>query len=266
MTAGICSAFPATEAKGIAMVRPLLTRGMLIGVFAGLLAFAFAGIFGEPQVDLAIAFEDRMHQLAGEAAEPEIVSRGMQASFGLLTGVVVYGCALGGMFSLAFAYAYGRFGRFSPNAMAAILAAAAFVVLVLVPQIKYPANPPSIGDPETIGARTALYFIMIALSLTGAVAALSARRLLRARYGAWNAALIAGAAFVAGMAIVMLVLPPVNEVPQDFSAVVLWRFRLASLGIQTVLWTTLGIGFGAAAQQAILGRESMGAGRLMRRV
>jgi Probable cobalt transporter subunit (CbtA) len=248
------------------MVRQLLTRGMLVGVLAGLLAFAFARIFGEPQVGLAIAFEDRMRQLAGEAAEPEIVSRGMQASFGLLTGVVVYGCALGGMFSLAFAYAYGRLGRFSPNALAAFLAAAAFVVLVQVPQIKYPANPPSIGDPETIGARTALYFIMIALSFAGAAAALSAGQRLTARYGAWNATLIAGAGYLAAMAIVMLVLPPVNEVPQDFSAVVLWRFRLASLGIQAVLWTTLGIGFGASAQQAILGRESMGPSGLVRQV
>jgi hypothetical protein len=44
------------------------------------------------------------------------------------------------------------------------------------------------------------------------------------------------------------ILPAVNEVPEHFAAVVLWRFRTASLGIQIVLWATLGIGFGIAAE------------------
>jgi Probable cobalt transporter subunit (CbtA) len=248
------------------MVRTLLVRGMVAGVLAGLLAFVFARLFGEPQVDLAIAFEDRMHQMAGGAPEPELVSRGVQASFGLLTGVVVYGCALGGIFSLAFAYAYGRLGHFSPRAAAAILAVAAFVVLVLVPQIKYPANPPSIGNPETIGARTALYFIMIAASVAGALAALTAGKQLATRYGTWNAALISGAAYIAMMAVAVVVLPPVNEIPQNFSPDVLWQFRLASLGIQAVLWTALGLCFGAAAQHAIVGTARARSDRFGQRV
>ena len=35
-------------------------------------------------------------------------------------------------------------------------------------------------------------------------------------------------------------LPAINEVPEQFSPFVLWHFRLASLGIQAVLWTTIG--------------------------
>src|SRR5689334_13336663 len=144
------------------MVRALLIRGMLAGVVAGLVAFASAWIFGEPQIDLAIAFEQHMHAATGEASEPELVSRAVQSTAGLLTGIVVYGCALGGIFSLVFAYAYGRIGSLSPRSTAAILAVLGFVVLILVPQIKYPANPPSIGEPATIATRTALYFTMIA--------------------------------------------------------------------------------------------------------
>jgi hypothetical protein len=60
------------------MVRTLLIRGMLAGVLAGLLASGFAWIFGEPQVDLAIGFEQHMHAMAGEAPEPELVSRAVQ--------------------------------------------------------------------------------------------------------------------------------------------------------------------------------------------
>jgi hypothetical protein len=56
------------------MVGNLLLRGILVGVFAGLLAFGFARIFGEPQVNRAIAFEDQMSQAKGEAPEPLVAN------------------------------------------------------------------------------------------------------------------------------------------------------------------------------------------------
>ncbi|NWM64838.1 CbtA family protein, partial [Escherichia coli] len=74
----------------------------------GLLAFGFARVFGEPQVDHAIAFEEKMSQAAGTAAEPELVTRATQAGIGLFTGIVVYSAALGGLFSLVFAFVHGR--------------------------------------------------------------------------------------------------------------------------------------------------------------
>jgi len=236
------------------MVRSLLVRGMLAGALAGLLAFGFAWLFGEPQVNLAIGFELHVRQMAGEAPEPELVSRAVQSTVGLLTGVVIYGGALGGIFALAFAGAYGRLGQLDARATAALLAAAGFAVLILAPQMKYPANPPSIGEPETIGVRTALYFTMIALSLTAAIAALSTGRQLARRLGAWNGILIAGAAYILVVAAAMLILPPVDEVPADFSATVLWHFRLASLGVETVLWTALGLAFGVLAERHLADR------------
>ena len=132
------------------MVRTLLIWGMLVGIVAGLLAFGFARIFGETQVDRAITFEDQMDRAKGESPGPELVSREVQSGVGLLTGVVVYGTALGGLFSLAFAFAYQRVGPASPRLTAALLAGAGFLSLVLVPQLKYPPNPPSVGRPETI--------------------------------------------------------------------------------------------------------------------
>jgi hypothetical protein len=231
------------------MVRALLVRGMLAGALAGLLAAGFAWTFGEPQVDLAIGFEEHMHQMAGEAPEPELVSRAVQSTAGLLTGVVVYAAALGGIMALVFAYAYGRIGRLGPRGTAALLAFGGFVALILVPQIKYPANPPSIGEPETIGVRTALYFTMIALSVIAALAASSSFRGLVRRVGAWNAVIAAGVVYLLVVAAAMVALPPVNEVPADFSASTLWRFRVASLGTELVLWMALGLIFGALAER-----------------
>ncbi len=233
------------------MVTSLLLRGMLVGLVAGVLAFGLARIFGEPQVDRAIAFETRMDQAKGEAPEPELVSRHTQAGIGLFTGIVVYGTAMGGLFSLVFAFAYGRAGDFSPRATAALLALAGFIVIVVVPALKYPANPPSVGDPATIGRRTALYFIMIATSLAACMLAAGLARRWRERLGAWNATLLAIGVFIVVIAVVQYLLPDINEVPDRFSAVVLWRFRLASLGIQAVLWTVLGLGFGVAAEKSL---------------
>jgi hypothetical protein len=224
---------------------------MIIGACAGVLAFVFARIFGEPQVQHAIDFEHDLARLHHEPAEAELVSRGMQRSLGLLTGTLFLGIALGGIFSLTYAWAYGRMGNMSPRLTSLVLAAAAFLTIVLVPFTKYPANPPTIGNPDTISKRTALYFLMIAISI---LAAIAARRIWRAgitRLGAWNAALVAAAAFLVVIGAAELVLPRIHETPPGFPADVLYRFRLASLGINLTLWTTIGLGFGAAAQRLL---------------
>jgi hypothetical protein len=232
------------------MVGSLLLRGMLVGIVAGVIAFGFAKIFGEPPIERAIAFEEQMYQSKGEPPEPEIISRGTQSGLGLITGVVVYSAAVGGLFALVFAFAHGRVGRLGARATAALLALAAFVSIVLVPALKYPPNPPSIGNADTIGSRTALFFTMIALSLAAMVIAVLLARSLMARLGTWNAALLGAAAYVLTAAIAHHGLPEINEVPEQFSAVVLWHFRVASLGIHAVLWTTIGLLFGALTQRA----------------
>ena len=238
------------------MIRPLLVRGMLVGLAAGVLAFAFAFVFGEPQVQHAIDFEDYLARLHHEPAEAELVSRGVQRTLGLLTGTVVMGIALGGLFSLVFAWAYGRIGAMSPRLTAAVLALGAYLTVTVVPFTKYPANPPTIGNPATIDKRTILFLTMIAIAILAAVAAARLRRELLGRLGAWNAALVAVAAFVVAIAAAELILPAVHETPEGFPADVLYRFRLASLGINLTLWTTIGLGFGAAAQRLLVGSES----------
>ncbi len=233
------------------MIRPLLVRGLVIGALAGVLAFAFASVFGEPQIQHAIDVEAR---LAGEAGGPELVSRGVQRSIGLLTGTVVMGAALGGFFALVFAWAYGRVGTFGPRVLAALLGAGAFLTITLVPFTKYPANPPGVGDPDTIDQRTALYVAMIVISLLAAVAAWRIRRGLLDRRGGWNASLLAIGAYLVVIAVAQLILPAVHETPAGFPADVLYRFRLASLGVNLTLWGTIGLGFGAAAERLLMPR------------
>jgi hypothetical protein len=249
------------------MVRTFLVRGMLVGIVAGLLSFGFLKIYGEPQVDRAIAFEEQMDQANAEFAkhhgmvmpeeQPELVSRPVQAGLGLFTAVMVYSAAFGGLFGLAFAFAQGRMANdLGPQALAALLALTGFIAIYLVPNLKYPANPPSVGNPDTIGTRTALYFGMIGISLVAMIGAVNFRRMLIARYGAWNATVMVAAYYLVVIIAAALLLPAVNEVPEEFPALVLWKFRLASLAAQLILWTTLGLLFGALTQRAMTLRGS----------
>jgi predicted cobalt transporter CbtA len=267
------------------MVRTFLVRGMLVGIVAGLLSFAFLEVYGEPQVERAITFETQQdeakeaarkaeshhdhasaahdhglaahdhgaeaHVHAADHDEPELVSRPVQAGLGLFVAVLVYNAAFGGLFGLAFAFAYGRTASaLTPQALAAVLAVTGFVAIYLVPNLKYPANPPAVGEPDTIGVRTALYFVMIAISLAAMIVSLAVKRRLVPRFGEWSANLLVAACYVVLVAIAGFFLPSVNEVPEQFPAVVLWNFRIASIGAQLIMWATLGLLFGALSQRA----------------
>lgn len=238
------------------MARSLLIRGMIVGVIAALFVMLFARVIAEPQVDLAIAFEARQEAHAAAMApdhmaadEPEIVSRDTQKGLGLLTALALYGAAMGGIFSLVFAASYGRLGTaMGPRTLSLLLASGAFLAIALVPALKYPPTPPAVGLHETVAFRTLVYFAMIALSLASLVMAIRTCRGLVARIGAFNAVLVAAGLYVLAMIVVQLALPVVDEVPADFPATVLWQFRIASLGMQAILWSVIGIGFGALAE------------------
>jgi len=249
------------------MVRGLLIRGMLVGLLAGLLVFSFGKLFGEPQVDRAIRFETALDNAKAKAQAangmhveemPELVSRPVQAGWGLFTGVMVYSTAFGGLFALVFASIYRRAVDLGPRATSALLATVGFVSVYVIPNLKYPANPPSVGNPETIGFRTALYFSMLGLSVALMVLASVLRKRFAARYDGWTAALTGIACYVVAIIGVASILPAVNEVPEAFPAVVLWRFRVASFGMQLVMWTTLGLIFGALVERGVGQRPSWG--------
>ena len=227
------------------MARTYLLRGLLVGLLAGLLATGFAKLVGEPPIDTAVGIEAANAAPRGEPPEHAPVSRDVQSSAGLGAGLAVAGAALGGIFALVFAFVHVRIARGRARATAAIIAAVMFIAMVLVPFLKYPANPPAVGQPSTLAHRTALYFLLLAISLLAAALAVDVHRRLSPARGAWNAALAAVALFVVIIGVAYVVMPGINEVPAGFPAAVLWRFRLASIGTQALLWAAIGLGFGA---------------------
>ncbi|MCC5475597.1 CbtA family protein [Streptomyces sp. NPDC059680] len=240
-----------------ATVRNLLVRGMLAGLAAGVLALVVAYVLGEPNVDKAISFEEaHSHE-----HEMEVVSRSLQSTAGLATGVLVYGVAFGGIAALAFGFALGRVGRFGPRATALLLSGCALLAVYVVPFLKYPANPPSIGNPDTIGKRTTLYFLMMLLSVLLAVAVTILGKRLAPRLGTWWATVAAVVAFTVLIGLAYQFLPVVNEVPKAFPATLLWRFRLSALAIQTTLWAGYGLVFGELAERLLNPKPAAAANR-----
>ncbi|MFJ8006746.1 CbtA family protein [Streptomyces fagopyri] len=237
-----------------ATVRNLLVRGMLAGLAAGVLALVVAYFLGEPSVDDAIGFEEAHAPAHGH--EVEIVSRSLQSTGGLATGVLIYGVAFGGIAALAYCFALGRVGRFSPRATALLLSGCALLAVYVVPFLKYPANPPSVGDPDTIGKRTTLYFLMMVLSVLLAIAAVIIGKRLAPRWGTWYGTVAAVVFFALVIGIAYEFLPVINEVPKDFPATLLWRFRTSALAIQLTLWTGFGLVFGELAQRLLAPRPA----------
>ncbi|MBG0833038.1 CbtA family protein [Planomonospora sp. ID67723] len=239
------------------MITRLLVRGMLAGLLAGLLAAVFAYAVGEPHIERAVALEEA----AGTAAHPHpaaepadhshgedaLVSRGGQR-FGLFLALALYGVAIGGLFALVYAAVRGRAGPRSEPALAVVLAAAAFAAVVLVPFLKYPANPPAVGDPDTIDQRTVLYLVAVAVGILAAAAGAATHRLAadsdpRVRWPA------AGAVTLLPVAAAWILLPEIAEVPAGFPADLLWDFRIASLGTQAVFWLGVGTLFALASRE-----------------
>lgn len=239
------------------MFRNLLVCGLLAGLVGGIVAFGFATVTGEPPTDEAIRYE-QAHAPPPKPGEheKELVSRDDQKGAGLLTATTVYGLALGGLFALAFGLVYGRVGRASPRSTALWLAGAAFVVIYLVPFVKYPPNPPAVGSPDTLGERTALHLSFLVISLLAAIAAVRAWRMLAKRIEPGTAVVLAGFGFLATVTIAGIAMPSIHELPSDFPASTLWDFREAAVGTQAVTWTTIGLIFAPAAARVMEGRPA----------
>ena len=262
----------------------LILRGALSGFIAGMLAFVVAKIFAEPQINKAIAYEsgrdavlDRLNRAAGRTVAPEgpeIVSRHVQSTVGLATGLIGFGTAMGALIAVAYVVLHGRFDL-RPRTLALLITAFGFLGVFLLPFVKYPANPPAIGHEFTIVTRGHLYLTMVASSLVLLGLATYLGHRLHRRFGVFNASLLAAGAFLVPFCVLLGVLPSLGhlaanvahqhqfgyaragtETPQPitdatgtivypgFPADVLWKFRWYSIINQLLIWSATGLMFG----------------------
>ena len=157
------------------------------------------------------------------------------------------------MFSVLFALANGRMGSLGPQQTSVLLAVMSYVTVFVVPALKYPPNPPSIGEPETILVPHRDLFPAAGDLGRGDHRRWLLRQRLVAQYGTWYASLVAAGAYAIVIGAFYLILPNINEVPDGFPAATLYDFRLASLGIQAVLWGSIGVIFGYVVERTMEG-------------
>jgi predicted cobalt transporter CbtA len=159
-----------------------------------------------------------------------------------MVAAVLYGAALGAVFTLAYALVRHRLRTADDWRASVALAVAGFAAVFLLPFLKYPANPPAVGDPDTIGRRTALYLVAVAWSLVATWGGWRAWRTLVAK-GVAVAAPATLAIWVA-LATVGLVALPANTDPVNAAATLIWQFRLATVAGAAAFWSVVGMVFG----------------------
>ena len=218
-------------------MKRLLAAGSLAGLAAGVASALFAATAGRGPIRDAIALEDSISHATSGAHHEDLFGRGVQEVGGAI-GLVVFGLALGVIFAVVLGAVGPRLAASTPLAASVRLGCAGFVAVVVVPFLKYPANPPAVGDPSTVNERTVLYFAALALSILLAWAVWRFHRaaLLAPTAQAWATA----ALYAAGLAVIFLALPA-NPDPVEAPADLVWRFRLASLGGLAAAWAVLAL-------------------------
>jgi len=214
----------------------ILKTAVLAGLIAGAVAAGFHSLVTEPVMDRAIQIEEQLSQSQGVPAKEPVLSRPAQR-VGLVLGFLFYGGAWGLLFGALFYWtrSWQRPGW--------SVAKQGFVLVLLLgwsvavfPFLKYPANPPGVGDPETIGYRQWLYLGFIALSFIGAVGAFRFQRWVSGtKRSAWSAALSLYAVYLAVIYLAM----PSNPDPVRMPPQIIWTFRTLSLGGLLLLWGVL---------------------------
>lgn len=221
-------------------LRAYVRWGVLAGLVAGVAMAVFLLIVGEPSIRRALAIEAAQ---AGDEAAGEMFSRGVQVAGGALA-CLLYGLCLGAVFGVVYGALRQRFLAVGGFAGALRLGLLGYVAIVLVPGLKYPANPPAVGDPATIGARTAAYITLLLASILAIVAADRMWwSLTRRGVTSESRALAVGAAWALLIG-ATYVLWPASPDPVTAPATLIWHFRIASLGGALVLWMTLAGVFG----------------------
>jgi predicted cobalt transporter CbtA len=230
--------------KALTFIIITLISGAIAGTILGLIN----QVIVEPYIDKAVNIEvQNSIKEEGEAIDPnELVKYRIWQKGGEIVAGTILGISIAALFGIVFAYSRSSLPGSNNKKKALVLAGMMWFVLFLVPALKYPANPPAVGDPETIYYRQSLYVVLLIIS---GFSALVLAFLYTKKIGDKSLSLskriaipLIYAAIIIGT---FLILPPnpdkITTVPMDL----VFGFRIASGFAISVFWGLLALIFGS---------------------
>jgi hypothetical protein len=148
----------------------VLVSGLLAGLVHGLANIVLV----EPYLDNAIGIENQRMFASGEAKDTtqfwqKFTDYRIWQKQGSIVAGAILGIATGALFGLLFAYSRHTLPTQNEMKKALLLAGIMWTTIFFIPFLKYPANPPTVGDPSTIVLRTSLYIAFLTMSGLGAL-------------------------------------------------------------------------------------------------
>ena len=160
-------------------MRNMLPLALVMGLIAGLLVGGYMNVFNVPVMEWAIELEEAAAAAEAPSGEEEAEVTGYYATLGslgaqrigLVLGLAVLGVVYGAIFTGLFHVVRRAFPGWNIWAWALIAGAVCFWSVSLFTQLKYPLNPPGIGEDASLLARQGFQFLFIVLSVLAAVGA-----------------------------------------------------------------------------------------------
>lgn len=223
--------------KTLTFVIITLFSGVIAGIVLGLINQAVV----EPFIDRAISIETQQHIARGESIDTAQQSQyRIWQKGGEVVAAAMYGISLSALFGIVFVYSRRSLPGFTNKKKALFLAAVMFFVIFLIPALKYPANPPAVGNPSTIYYREMLYVGFIAVSGFSALALAFSYRRLQIYFPEKPIWLIVPLIYTVIIISAYIVFPPNPDkatIPTDL----IISFRVASISTIGIFWGVLGI-------------------------
>jgi len=221
---------------------------LLSGCFAGIIYGVLNLAIVEPYLDDAINIENQNMFSSGEEKDgPEFwvkyyEYRTWQKGGEILAGAIL-GTSIGSLFGIVYALSKKSLPSRNNIGKTLILAGLMWFTLFVIPFLKYPANPPTIGDEETVVLRGILYLSFIAISGLMAIGFYQIFKRLKGRNR-----ILAIIGYAISISMVFFIMP---ENPDVISAPMelINGFRSVAFFTSTVFWFTLALILGTFWQK-----------------
>ncbi len=229
-------------------MKRLLATSVIAGIIAGLLVGGFYNLFQVPVMERAIALEEERAASVSPSGStdesgPE-VSLGVQR-IGMIAGTAIYGAIIGIFFAAGFVLLHRAAPGWPVVWVALTVGALGFWSLSLFPFIRYPVNPPGVGEEATLVARQLGQVLFMLISAAAIGVALDAVRRIHQNFAEFSGRRIwyGGVLGVyAILALAMVFVFPGNPDPVPVPIDLLELFRALTMAGQFLTWALLAVG------------------------